>query len=332
MVKTNIKTVATCCNNCGSSDSEFVTHGVEHEYETTSDVFTVVRCTNCDLAYLSPRPDISELPTIYPPDYFPYTVQEAYDEEQAGNIYHKMRYSAVMAVVEGTLKRYFPHQKQIKMLDIGCGDGHALSCFKRAKTHEVETHGVDFGEAAVECAKRHGHNAIAGRFEEADLPEDSFDFVYASHVIEHVPDPKAFTEKAFLLLKPGGIFAFWTPNIDSLDAVWFKTQHWGPYHFPRHFVLYSPRSVRRLAELTGFEVLDISFAPCSVTWMLTFHSVLKTNPKLAKYADPLFPILGWQKTTPLNFVRNGFMLFLDMLLQVFTGRTGTMGVAFRKPN
>ncbi len=333
MMKTNIKRVTTSCNNCGSSESEFVTDGVEHEYDnTTSDTFTVVRCTQCGLAYLSPRPDISELSTIYPPNYYAYQIEETYDEKQRNNIYFKMRYAGIMATLEATLKRYFPGQKEVKMLDIGCGDGHVLNCFKKVRTHLVETHGVDLGEAAVEQARAQGHNAVAGRFEDVELPEGYFDFVFASHVIEHVPDPKAFTEKVYRILKPGGVFGFWTPNIDSVEAKWFQKQHWGQYHFPRHWVFYSPKSVRHLAELTGFEVLDIDFAPNGVSWVFTFHSVLKHNPRLAKYADRLFPTLGWHTTTPINFVRNGFFVGVEILLKLFTGRTSNMGVAFRKPS
>lgn len=93
-----------------------------------------------------------------------------------------------------------------------------------------------------------GHTVYAGRFEDVDIPEGQFDFVWASHVIEHVPDPKAFTEKVFRLLKPGGIFWFWTPNIESLDARIFRNKHWGAYHFPRHWVFYDEKSVNKLGR------------------------------------------------------------------------------------
>ena len=165
-MKSNIKKVTTCCNNCGSSETDFITDGVEHEYDnTTDDTFTVVSCKDCGLAYLSPRPDISELSTIYPDNYYAYRIEEVYDDKQRQNFYYKFRYSSVMYLLEAGLKRYFPKQKHIKMLDIGCGDGHMLNCFRKVRSHEVETHGVDLSASAVAAARASGHDAVAGRFE-----------------------------------------------------------------------------------------------------------------------------------------------------------------------
>src|SRR4029450_1058589 len=76
-MKSNIRKVETTCNTCGSTNTEIVTTGSEHEYDnTTDDVFTVVRCTDCGLVYLNPRPDLSELETIYPPNYYAYKIEE----------------------------------------------------------------------------------------------------------------------------------------------------------------------------------------------------------------------------------------------------------------
>ncbi len=73
LMKSGIKKVETSCNFCGGSDRKLITTGREHEYDnTTSDVFNVVKCTGCGLVYLNPRPDVSELSTIYPPNYYSY--------------------------------------------------------------------------------------------------------------------------------------------------------------------------------------------------------------------------------------------------------------------
>lgn len=329
-MKSNIKTVETSCNNCGATSTEFVTAGVEHEYDnTTDDVFTVVRCTECGLVYLNPRPDVSELATIYPPNYYAYSIEESYDESQRSNFYYKLRYSMILAGLEQCLT-LVPKGK-IRVLDIGCADGHVLNWFRRVRTHEVETYGVDMNAAAVEKAKAQGHIAQVGRFEDAEFPAGYFDFIWASHVIEHVPDPMGFAKKAFEILKPGGIFWFWTPNINSIDAKWFRDRHWGAYHFPRHWVFYSPESVKHLARATGFGVEHIEYQPNAIFWVWTFHSILKSNPSLRKHADALFPPIEWSTTTFGNFIRNGFFAAVDVLIKLTTGQTSNMGVAFRKP-
>lgn len=198
-MKSDIKKVETTCNNCGSDKHELVTEGREHEYDnTTDDVFKVVRCSQCGLVYLNPRPDVSELSTIYPPNYYAYAIEENYDESQKQNFYYKYRYSKILAGLEYVLS--FCKGDKLKVLDIGCADGHILNWFAKVRTHDVETYGVDLNDDAIEKARAQGHTVYAGRFEDVDIPEGQFDFVWASHVIEHVPDPKHSPRKFFACL------------------------------------------------------------------------------------------------------------------------------------
>lgn len=330
-MKSNIKKVETSCNNCGSTSTTLLTTGHEHEYDnTTNDEFNVVKCTQCGLVYLNPRPDVSELSTIYPHNYYAYKLEDGYDEAQRENAYYKFRYAAILSGIERILK--FCKGDKLKVLDIGCADGHILNWFKEVRTHDVETYGVDMNAASVEKATAKGHQCYAGRFEEVDLPKDYFDFVWASHVIEHVPDPKEFTRKAFEILKPGGIFWFWTPNINSLDAKLFRNKYWGAYHFPRHWVFYDANSVKALAKATGFELIHIEYQPNAIFWVWTFHAMMKDNPMLKGFADKLFPPIDWQQTTLGNFVRNGTFCMWDVWIKMLTGETSNMGVAFHKPD
>jgi SAM-dependent methyltransferase len=331
-MKSNIKKVETSCNNCGSTSSRLITEGQEHEYDnTTDDVFRVVGCNDCAMVYLNPRPDVSELGVIYPDNYYAYSMEEGLSENGGGNFYAWLRHSCVMQMLSASLRTFFGETKQLKVLDVGCGDGHLLNCLRKIPGYDIETCGVEMGSRAAGAAEGDGHKIFNERFETADLPLNYFDLVFASHVIEHVEDPRAFALKAREVLRPGGVFAFWTPNIDSAEAKWFEKRHWGQYHFPRHWHFYNPASVRKLAELTDFDLIGIDFAPNGVSWVYTLHSICKSNKLLAPHADALFPIVGWSKTTAVNFVRNGFFVGVELLLKLFTGQTSNMGVAFRKP-
>src|ERR1700758_853641 len=70
-----IRTVDVPCTNCGAQDDTRICSGREHEYDnTTQELFHVVRCNRCGLVRLNPRPDVSELSTIYPTNYYAYNL------------------------------------------------------------------------------------------------------------------------------------------------------------------------------------------------------------------------------------------------------------------
>ncbi|HEY9788417.1 MAG TPA: class I SAM-dependent methyltransferase [Candidatus Obscuribacterales bacterium] len=331
--KANLRKVAASCNLCGSIERAVVTTGREHEYEnTTDDLFTVVRCTDCGLVYLDPRPDLSELPTIYPPNYYSYNQDTLRKNANPNSILLKVRYAGFRAKIQKSLSLLQPStEDKVAILDIGCGDGHLLNLYREAIGDKADTHGVDFNLQAVAMASSQGHKTYSGRFEDVELPDNYFDLVIASHVIEHVPDPKGFTEKVRRVLKAGGIFWFETPNIGSLDAKWFEKEHWGAYHFPRHWYFFSTQTIRQLGERTAFKIELIDYVPNAIFWFWTFHSmIVKAKPEWRKLADALFPPVDFQKDTFANFVRICFFCTVDLAIKMVSGETSNMIVVFRK--
>jgi ubiquinone/menaquinone biosynthesis C-methylase UbiE len=218
----------------------------------------------------------------------------------------------------------------MRMLDIGCGDGHTLDLYKQQPG--VETHGVDFNQSALALARNNGHSVYQGRFEDVELPTDYFDLVTATHVIEHVPDPMQFAKKAFAVLKPGGIFWLETPNIESLDARMFRQGNWGGYHFPRHWFFFSRKTMLQLSNQIGFQTELVDFVPNAIFWFWTMHSIFLQNyPQARKFADTIFPPIDFQRDSFSNFLRICFFCSIDVAIKATTGETANMIVAVRKP-
>jgi SAM-dependent methyltransferase/ribosomal protein S27E len=331
-MKFGIKKVEVSCNNCGSAESDFVTTGVEHEYDnTTRDEFTVVKCKKCGLHYLNPRPDVSELGTIYPPEYYAYHLQSKNVElENSDSLLFRARKYVYLHRLENAIAQC-GGTTELNVLDIGCADGRALNWYRQIQSRTIHTFGVDFDQVAVERARQAGHIAYLGRFEEVSLPNDYFDMAVATHVIEHVADPKAFAQRAFDVLKPGGILLLETPNIDSLDARIFRRSHWGGYHFPRHWVFYSAESITNLALELGFEVIKIEYHPAPAFWNWSFHSLLSAKPPYKKLADYLFPPSDFQKNNLKNLCAVSIFTFFDVVQKATTGKTSNMAILLRKP-
>lgn len=334
--------MAVACYNCSSRSYEQVTQGVDHEYKnTTDDVFNVVKCSQCGLFYLNPRPDLSELSTIYPPDYYAYHLQkEAKKAENTSSLLYRARRHVYVNRLEealGQCARATGNNDVLKVLDIGCADGRALNWYRQVPNFKVQTFGVDFDRVAVDQARQAGHEVFEGTFENAAMPESFFDMAVATHVIEHVADPQAFAKKAFDVLKPGGVFLVETPNIDCADAKWFKTRHWGGYHFPRHWVFFDERSLRKLGESVGFEVKQITYHPAPAFWNWTFHSLLSSlSPDsrdgfFARMADYWFPPQDFQKNSLRNLIFVCAFTAIDIAIRAATGKTSNMSFLFSKP-
>lgn len=336
-MKTSIKKIAVSCGNCGSDRSCLVTEGAEHEYKTTtSDIFCVVKCLSCGLYYLNPRPDVSELSTIYPSEYYAYHLKNKnIESENRGSPLYRARRYVYLSRLKKALSALVPSDP-LRVLDIGCADGRALNWYRQVEGFNVETYGVDFDGIAVERAREAGHTVFKGVFEESAIEPEFFDLAVATHVIEHVASPREFLKKAYSVLKPSGVCLVETPNIESLDARIFRTKHWGGYHFPRHWVFFSPETITNLCESVGFRVEKVNFHPAPAFWNWTFHSIVKSwdggkDSAFTKTADSLFPPQEFQRNSLRNLIAVSAFTSFDVLQKLLTGRTSNMSVLLRKP-
>ncbi len=103
------------------------------------------------------------------------------------------------------LKEYIPVNKKIKTLDFGCGKGRILHEMIKINPLGIFT-GVDVSQNAIDfCKRKYRKNAFYKTEDGAKLPfkPNTFDFITALDVLEHVYDTKnAFFELA-RVLKPG---------------------------------------------------------------------------------------------------------------------------------
>lgn len=326
-----VQKVETPCVHCGSDEFTTLWVGREHEYDNTTDEeFKFVRCSSCGTVRLNPRPDVSELGRIYPPNYYAYGLlaEEADAAAGLGAKLKKWMYQRrLMALLDRLGKK-----GTIRILDVGCADGRLLDWYKQSPAGDrLETFGIELSDEAAAEARRRGHQVATGRFEVDDSFESgSFDLILAYHVIEHVDDPKGFAQKASDLLAPGGLFVAATPNIDSPD-VWRFRQYWGGNHFPRHWTLYDEKTIGRLAGDIGLELERVEYQVNPVFWNWTCHAYLKRRFPKAAWPDRLFPPVAIFHRSIQSFVLLSVFTAVDIVLKLVTGRTDSMAVELRKP-
>jgi len=320
------------CPACDSDRRHLLTSVAEHEYTTTtSDEFPLVECEGCGAWYLDPRPHVSALDVIYPPNYYAY-VQDAKAQsgakDETGSLFANVR-SWLFKKRVRPIATFMELAPGTTWLDIGCGDGSALQAMKEA--YGALGTGLDFSQEAVRHCRRRGFRAYASRFEDfRPEPGEQYDLVHSSHLIEHVESPCAYLRKTFELLKPGGLSVFITPNTATWEARRFG-RHWGGLHVPRHWTMLDPGSAKALAARVGFEHVETSFSTNGTFWTWTFHSLLRGRWPAA-LNDAIFPSdYRFIKNNPWNLARIGLFSLFDAANITLTGQSSNMLVILRKP-
>lgn len=280
------------CALCGSSTSEICASGKDFEYDTADNIFNFVRCRDCAHQYLDPRPTPADLDVIYPPNYYAFvgTTNALVARIQRFWESGKVRlYGEYLGGGERTL------------LDVGCGDGRFLSLLADAGDPQWHPVGLEFDAEAVAACQAKGFEAHCERIETfAERADQSgrFDAIIMLQLIEHVADPAELCERVHALLKPGGVFIIETPNLGGLDYKLFSGRWWGHYHFPRHWNLFSTRSLATLLSNKHFEIVRSEFLISTSAWIISHRNFFKDRGwprfwwRLFSYQNPVLLALA----------------------------------------
>lgn len=304
--------VPTCCV-CGTSAAQEIAAGPDYEYATSSEIFRAKQCTDCGNVYLDPRPDVSEFERIYPPEYHSLAFT-ADNFSLVHRVRSRLEARRLLRYCEGV-------GEDARILDVGCGDGFHLNLLRRFGRPGWTLEGVDIDARAVEMAEKAGITIHQGTIEDLDLPADSYDVVYTIQTVEHVAHPDEVLAAIHRVLEPGGRLVIVTDNTRSVDFGLFRRSYWGGYHFPRHWNLFNPNALTRLAHRTGFEVEDIQTIVSPVNWVYSVHNGLVDK------GAPKWLVDQFSLKSPVSL---GIFTVVDMALQR-TGRGALLNAYLRKP-
>ena len=139
------------------------------------------------------------------------------------------------------------------VLDVGCATG-ALLAFLRGRGWRVT--GVEISPCAQYAKNERNLDVRTEPLEKNNFPESGFDAVLASHLIEHLNDPRSFLLETRRVLKNTGRVFITTPNISGLQARLYGGR-WRSAIFD-HLYLFSVRTLTALLKSTGFKVEKVS--------------------------------------------------------------------------
>ena len=260
------------CNLCGSREHVLVRDCCDQRCKSKVP-FSLVKCRQCELVYLNPRPSEREILTYYPPAY----------QAAIRQLLQKVRQSRIGLIGLQIMRklRKPPLSKVGKILDIGCSGGDYLAYLR---TLGWEVYGIELDKDAVRHAREHfGLNVHLGTAEHTlnNFQNESFDVITMWHVLEHMFDPSLVLAQVYRLLKPGGILMLEMPNFNSLWAT-VLGRDWFPLEIPRHLYHFTPLTLTAILNKTGFNLKKFVGvpAPIEIIWSLrVLWNRLKHTPE-----------------------------------------------------
>lgn len=258
-------------------------------YEFTPEsqkTFRVVRCSNCSHVFCSPLPK-----DIYR------NYEDVIDNEY---LRHSRTRKLSARSVLATVRQYVSSGR---LLDIGCATGDFLEVARR---HGFSAEGLELSHWSANIARKKGITVFSSRLKGlADKYPGRYDVITMWGVIEHFENPFDEMVRVSKLLKPGGVLAIWTGNVDGIMSRILGRRWW--YWQGQHIQYFTDKSLNHLAMSTGFEHLTTKRYPIAATYDQVENSL--NRYKFKKYLKPLIKFFFLIK--PIWYLRMpGEMLWL----------------------
>jgi SAM-dependent methyltransferase len=226
--------------------------------------FQLLSCQTCATLFTAMNPDINQ--------------QQDYD------VYYTAENLTVPtfidSILDGIVATFEPYRKNNQLLDVGCGASTFLEASARAGWKAM---GVEVSRTAAEHVSSRGFEVFCGELEKAAYPDEHFDVVILSEVLEHVPDPRALLEASKSVLRPGGLLWGTTPHGRGISAR-LRGLGWSTVCPPEHLQLFSVSGIRKL--FTGGGLCSVKVATHGTNPFEIIHSLRRRFTRRRKPVVP----------------------------------------------
>ncbi len=250
----------TSCPLCG-----FPAENAKKLYLVRS--YAILECGKCGHRWLNPVPSRSG------------GMDFIGDAELYDNPSLRFLHRSLFITPEIRLVRKLSGPGELELLDIGCGTGWPLSCWRKSGFRVT---GVELSRyRSGICREKYDIDVFTGGIEDFK-PEKKFDVITMHHIIEHTRDPMRILEKTRQLLTENGIISITVPNSDSLGRYIFgKHFNW---IIPWHLHFFRPHTLEACIKNAGLRILRLYQLPSALGYPESFMNALD------KKREPDFPV------------------------------------------
>jgi len=264
------------CPLCGALNSRYFVklQSTDHVLNPSLPEMTLLECSECKSKYW-------ENPNI-----------KGYIDSDAGG--HKAstdHYVLVGAGIHSSIDLLSNFKHKNTLLEIGCGYGFALDYWSNyLKKSSIGLEAAYYGK---EGKKSLGVNILNRYLSKNDDPIGSFDVVFSSEVIEHVPNPLDFLLAIKNNLANDGTLILTTPAAEFITNEAGRSALLAALSPGSHYFILSKEAMLSLLKAAGFNSIEIEIR----------HERLIAIARLDKKSH-----------TPLSFDRNDYINYLYHLL------------------
>jgi len=176
----------------------------------------------------------------------------------------------------GVLQKYFAaSQQQKRFLDVGCGEGYALTFFRKLGWI---VKGFDFSSAGVQSKNPSSLDALVTGdifqlLEEEIISNKTYEVIWLQNVLEHVLDPLNLLKSLQKLVAPDGFLVVTVPNDFSItqQAALSLAHIDEPFWVtpPDHLTYFDQSSLKNIADATNWKCMEM-LGDFPIDWFL-FH-------------------------------------------------------------
>ena len=157
-----------------------------------------------------------------------------------------------IANVKRRINKFKSFINRKKILDFGCGDGFFL---RTAKKYTDAACGVELNK---ECLKYLNGEGIDVKDNLNDFPDESFDTIFAFHVLEHLDNPVKFLTLIRKKLKKDGNIVIEVPHSNDILLSTFSLSSFKNFTlWSQHLILYNQFSLDKILNYSKFKAISV---------------------------------------------------------------------------